>query len=524
MKRKIGFRFTLLGGAALLSFLLLLPSLPVWKDLPEGLRKVLPSGKISLGLDLKGGMSVTLQVDREKAVDGTLQEIATAMKTPAMQPSIQGATIHFPVPKGEQRETIKKRIARHYPYLTISSSDASGVTFSLSPAEQKRIRTHAMTQAMEVIRNRIDQFGVAEPLIERQGKDRILVELPGINDPERAMSLIGRTARLQFLLVDDKNPDADKILEKKAPVPPADEILFSHRTDANGQRIELPYLLVRGALMSGDLISDARVAFGQFNEPYVSLTFNSAGAKLFDTITREHVKERLAIVLDNVVYSAPVIQEEIAGGQAQITGNFTLKEAKDLSIVLRSGALPAPVHILQNVTVGPSLGKDSIRAGIRATIFAGILVLLFMAVYYRLSGMIADGALVLNLILLVGAMAALHATLTLPGIAGIILTIGMGVDSNVLIFERIREELRLGKPVRSAIDSGYDKAFLTIVDSHVTTLITALILFIFGTGPIKGFAVTLSVGIAINLFTALVGTRVVFDAMTARKKLDRLSI
>lgn len=524
MKRKIGFRLALLGGAAFVSLLLLLPSLPVWKDLPDSIRKLLPSGKISLGLDLKGGMSVTLQVDREKAVEGTLQEISTAMKTPSMEPRIQGMTIMFPVASGKDRDTLVKRIKRHYPYLQIQSQDVSAVTFSIPPGEEKRIRAHAMTQAMEVIRNRIDQFGVAEPLIERQGKDRIQVELPGINDPERAMSLIGRTARLQFLLVDDKNPDADKILEKKAPVPKGDEVLYSHRTGQSGQRVELPYLLKNGALMSGDLISDARVAFGQFNEPYVSLTFNSAGAKLFDTITRNHVKERLAIVLDNAVYSAPVIQEEIAGGQAQITGSFTLKEAKDLSIVLRSGALPAPVHILQNVTVGPSLGKDSIRAGVRATIFAGILVLLFMAVYYRFSGVIADGALLLNLILLVGAMAALHATLTLPGIAGIILTIGMGVDSNVLIFERIREEIRLGKPVRSAIDSGYDKAFLTIVDSHVTTLITALILFIFGTGPIKGFAVTLSVGIAINLFTALVGTRVVFDAITARKKLERLSI
>ncbi len=524
MKRKIRFRLALLGGATILSLVLLLPSLPLWSSLPPGLQKVLPSGKISLGLDLKGGMSVTLQVDREKAVQGTLEEISAALKTPSMEPRISDADLSFPVGKGAAREALAKRIRHHYPFLTLKSQNDSGVVYTIPPAEEKRIRAHAMTQAMEVIRNRIDQFGVAEPLIERQGKDRILVELPGVNDPDRAMALIGKTARLEFLLVDDRNPDADKILEKKTPVPSLDEVLFSHRTGTKGERIELPYLLKKGALMSGDVISDARVAFGQFNEPYVSLTFNASGAKLFDQITRDHVKDRLAIVLDKVVYSAPVIQEEISGGQAQITGSFTLKEAKDLSIVLRSGALPAPVHILQNVTVGPSLGKDSIRAGIRATIFSGILVLLFMAFYYRFSGVIADGALLLNLVLLIGAMAALHATLTLPGIAGIILTIGMGVDSNVLIFERIREEIRLGKPVRSAIDSGYDKAFLTIVDSHVTTLITALILFIFGTGPIKGFAVTLSVGIGINLFTALVGTRVVFDSMSMKRKMDQLSI
>ncbi len=514
----------MLGGASILSLILLLPSLPLWKDLPPGLQKILPSGKISLGLDLKGGMSVTLQVEREKAVQGTLTEISTALKTPTMEPKILGSDISFPIGKGSDREKFLNKVQRHYPFLAIKSQDDSEVIYTIPPTEEKRIRTHAMTQAMEVIRNRIDQFGVAEPLIERQGKDRILVELPGVSDPERAMALIGKTARLEFLLVDDRNPDADKILEKKLPLPGEDEVLLSHRTGEKGERVELPYLLKREALMSGDVISDARVAFGQFNEPYVSLTFNSAGAKLFDQITRDHVKDRLAIVLDRAVYSAPVIQEEISGGQAQITGSFTLKEAKDLSIVLRSGALPAPVHILQNVTVGPSLGKDSIRAGIRATIFSGILVLLFMAFYYRISGVIADGALLLNLVLLIGAMAALHATLTLPGIAGIILTIGMGVDSNVLIFERIREEIRLGKPVRSAIDSGYDKAFLTIVDSHVTTLITALILFIFGTGPIKGFAVTLSVGIGINLFTALVGTRVVFDSMSMRRKMDHLSI
>ncbi|MHB1604928.1 MAG: protein translocase subunit SecD [Leptospirales bacterium] len=524
MKRKIGMRLALLTGATILSLVLLLPSLQLWKDLPQGLQKILPSGKISLGLDLKGGMSVTLQVEREKAVQGTLEEISTALKTPSMEPTIQRTDIDFPIGNGKVRDDLEKEIRHHYPFLTLKSQNSAGLVYTISPAEEKRIRTHAMTQAMEVIRNRIDQFGVAEPLIERQGKDRILVELPGVNDPERAMALIGKTARLEFLLVDDRNPDADRVIEKKIPVPSSDELLFSHRTGTKGEQVELPYLLKKGALMSGDVISDARVAFGQFNEPYVSMTFNASGAKLFDQITRDHVKERLAIVLDNSVYSAPVIQEEIAGGQAQITGSFTLREAKDLSIVLRSGALPAPVHILQNVTVGPSLGKDSIKAGIRATIFSGILVLLFMAFYYRLSGVIADGALLLNLILLVGAMAALHATLTLPGIAGIILTIGMGVDSNVLIFERIREEIRLGKPIRSAIDSGYDKAFLTIVDSHVTTLITALILFIFGTGPIKGFAVTLSVGIGINLFTALVGTRVVFDAMSMKRKMEKLSI
>ncbi|MFM7842024.1 MAG: protein translocase subunit SecD, partial [Nitrospira sp.] len=251
---------------------------------------------------------------------------------------------------------------------------------------------------------------------------------------------------------------------------------------------------------------------------------DAKGAREFERITEDHVKKRMAIVLDSTIYSAPVIQERIAGGRAQITGTFNTQEANDLAIVLRAGALPAPLKIIQDLTVGPSLGRDSIEKGIQSTLFAGALVVLFMAVYYRLAGAIADFALLLNLTCLIGALAALNATLTLPGIAGIILTIGMGVDSNVLIFERIREELRSGKPVRLAVDGGYDKALLTIIDSHVTTLITGLALFLFGTGPIKGFAVTLCLGIAINLFTALVGTKVIFDVMSRRRQAEHLSI
>ena len=286
----------------------------------------------------------------------------------------------------------------------------------------------------------------------------------------------------------------------------------------------MPYLVKKRVMLAGDVLSDARVSIGQFNEPYVAVSFDAKGAREFDRITSENVKKRMAIVLDNTIYSAPVIQERISGGRAQITGTFSTQEANDLAIVLRAGALPAPLKIIQDLTVGPSLGRDSIEKGIRATLIAGTMVFLFMMIYYKLSGVIADAALILNLICLMGALAGLNATLTLPGIAGIILTIGMGVDSNVLIFERIREELRQGKPVRLAVDSGYDKALLTIIDSHVTTLITGLALFLFGTGPIKGFAVTLCLGIGINLFTALVGTKVVFDWINQRKKLSELSI
>jgi preprotein translocase subunit SecD len=523
-KKSVRGRIILLASFTFLSILWVLPSLPVWNSIPAPLRKYLPGGSISLGLDLKGGMSITLQVLEDKAVSGTLDEIAAELSEKGVKPAISGRTVQIPLISPSAGKDLSSWISSHAPNLKKVSESPSGLTYVLPENEVLRIKKHAMTQAIEVIRNRIDQFGVSEPVIEQQGKDRILIQLPGVTDPERAMALIGKTARLEFKLADDST-DPALYLSGKTPLPSGLEILYgtpSSPTQSGASRI--PYLLKSQALMNGDLISDARVAFGQFNEPYVSLTFNSSGAKLFDEITKNHVKQRLAIVLDRTVYSAPVIQEEISGGQAQITGSFSMKEAKDLAIVLRSGALPAPVRILQNVTVGPSLGKDSIRAGLHSTLIALALVLIFMAVYYRLSGVVADFALALNMLFLVGAMAALHATLTLPGIAGIILTVGMGVDSNVLIFERIREEIRSGKPVRSSIDAGYDKAFLTIVDSHVTTLITAMILFIFGTGPIKGFAVTLTVGITINLFTSLVGTRIVFDLLSRRSKLDRLSI
>ncbi|MCI0469691.1 MAG: protein translocase subunit SecD, partial [Nitrospirae bacterium] len=312
----------------------------------------------------------------------------------------------------------------------------------------------------------------------------------------------------------------------KNKVPEGSEIFYQRVVNKETAVVtKRPMLLKKETLMTGDLLTEARVSIDQrFNEPYVSITFNSAGAKLFEDITGQNVKKRLAIVLDGNVYSAPVIQERIGGGNAQISGSFTMEEAKDLSIVLRAGALPAPVKTLQNVTVGPSLGSDSIEAGKLAGIIGTIFVVLFMIFYYRLSGIIADFALILNVVLLLGAMASLNATLTMPGIAGIILAIGMAVDSNVLMFERMREELRSGKTPRAAVEGGYKKAFWTIFDSHVTTLITAAVLFQFGTGPIKGFAVTLSLGVSINLFTALIGTKTVFDVIHSRTEVKSLSI
>ncbi|MBU2521752.1 MAG: protein translocase subunit SecD, partial [Proteobacteria bacterium] len=333
----------------------------------------------------------------------------------------------------------------------------------------------------------------------------------------------GKTALLEFKLLDETH-DLEAAL--KGNIPAGSELLYQENEDtATGRVIKSPYLVKKRTLLTGEYLTDARVQIdSEFNEPYISINFDKKGARLFERITEENVKKRLAIVLDNKVYSAPVIQEKITGGEARITGHFTTEEAHDLAIVLRAGALPAPVNIIEERTVGPSLGADSIRMGLISMYVGGILVILFMILYYKTSGLIADIALILNIILIAGGLAGFQATLTLPGIAGIILTIGMAVDANVLIFERIREEMNLGKTQRSAVNAGYSKATLTILDANVTTLIAALVLFQFGTGPVKGFAVTLSLGVISSLFTALILSRLIFDYLLINRKIKSLSI
>jgi preprotein translocase subunit SecD len=508
---------------------------------------VLPNKGITLGLDLQGGIHLVLEVEEDRAVEiavdrsvVAIQDLLVEKKIPVESVKRTGfARLSFSFQNTELKEQIQKLLDDFPAFYEVESvGDAHTVVWELREGEIKRIKDSAINQALETIRNRIDQFGVAEPLIQRQGLNQIVVQLPGIKEPKRAKDLIKETALLEFKLLDEdsklaldlpqripKGKEEEVLKQFAGKIPEGDEILFERVVDKDsGREYRIPYLVKKRVMLAGDVLSDARVSIGQFNDPYVSVTFDAKGAREFERITAENVKKRMAIVLDNTVYSAPVIQERISGGRAQITGAFTMQEANDLAIVLRAGALPAPLKIIQDLTVGPSLGQDSIDKGIKSTLLAGTMVVLFMMVYYRLSGVIADFALALNLICLIGALAALNATLTLPGIAGIILTIGMGVDSNVLIFERIREELRQGKPVRLAVDGGYDKALLTIIDSHVTTLITGFALFLFGTGPIKGFAVTLCLGIAINLFTALVGTKVIFDIINQRRKVEHLSI
>jgi len=309
-------------------------------------------------------------------------------------------------------------------------------------------------------------------------------------------------------------------------VPEGSIIAYGSRADkSTGQRGQVPYLLKNKTLLTGASLETAKVQISdRFGEPHVSIKFNAQGAADFDRITNENVRKRMAIVLDGVVHSAPVIQERISGGQAQITGSFTMEEARDLAIVLRAGALPAPVNILEERTVGPSLGSDSIRQGVLATLIGSLLVILFMVVYYRLSGAVADIALIINIFLILAILAAFRATLTLPGIAGMLLTVGVAVDANILIFERIREELRTGKTPRMALDMGYDRAFITIIDTHITGIISALVLMFFGTGPIKGFAVTTIIGLLASLFTAIFVTRVIFDYVTQNFNIKKISI
>ncbi len=522
-------RLIMLGLFSIVAIALFLPSTPVSRALPAFWNDNIP--KITLGLDLQGGMHLVLDVDKDKAVESYTQRLVNSIESELRSKNIPYRYVkrkglsemtvgYFDANTRLQITDVIKDEAQGF---TESGTEGKEITYSLSEDEVKRIKDWAHSQALETIRNRIDKFGVAEPLIHKQGKSEIVIQLPGLKDTQRAINLIGKTAVLEFRLVDESMTPMKAAAEG---VPPGSEILYKiEKSVDGGPPVKVPYLIKKDVILSGSSLSDARVAFDQqFNEPYVSLTFDSTGAKIFERVTTENVDRRFAIVLDGNVHSAPVIREAIAGGRAQISGGFTRDEAVDLAIVLRAGALPAPVKIIQNVTVGPTLGADSIRAGLRAAALGGTLVLLFMIVYYKGSGLVADFAIFLNMIMLLGAMAWIHATLTLPGIAGMILTIGMGVDSNVLIFERIKEELKGGHTPRSAINSGYDRAWWTIVDSHVTTLITAMVLFQFGSGPIKGFAVTLSLGILTNLFTSLVGTKVAFDIQSEKMKLKKLSI
>ncbi len=533
MAKSLGWRSAAVLFVVLASFVYLTPSLT--GDLPGWWSNVLPDDKIQLGLDLQGGMHLVLDVKASKAVESHLERTVEELKMDLRESRLrymelkrQGSDrVIATLMREEDGEAFGEIAEANYPDFEVKrvgvEEEHPTYRLVLSDQAEKRIRRLAVDQALQTIRNRIDQFGVTEPDIRPQEESRILVQLPGVKDPQRAIELIGKTAQLEFKLVDEEH-NLQNALEGN--VPPGSEILYQEAIDPQtGRMRKVPFLLKRRTLLTGEYITDARVQIdSRFNEPYVSLSFDARGARLFEQITEQNIKKRLAIILDNKVYSAPVIQDKISGGRAQITGRFTTDEARDLAIVLRAGALPAPVDIIEERTVGPSLGRDSIEKGFKSMLIGGLIVVVFMVVYYGFAGLIADTALFLNLLFVMAGLAFFGATLTLPGIAGIILTIGMCVDANVLIFERIREELRLGKTTRACIEGGYGKAVVTILDAQVTTLIAALVLFQFGTGPVRGFAVTLSIGIVSSLFTAIFVTRIIFDYLHVKRGIKKISI
>ncbi|NPA40281.1 MAG: protein translocase subunit SecD [Thermodesulfobacteria bacterium] len=548
LKLKIGLLIFLIIFAGFLLLPTFVPNLPPW------FKKYVYRGELKLGLDLKGGVHLILQPDIKKALETQFEDYIQDVKMDLSKAeinfelSLKGIKAVFKFFNPKDANYFKNQVLPNYKELKLVKERAKEGVFTfvvtLSPDRIAYIKKNILNQVVEVIRNRIDQFGVAEAVVTTEGSDKVVVQLPGLKNPKRAIRVIGQTAQLEFHLVDEdamRNIDKIKLamealikegkIKPNAPlkkwrellsqyIPEGDALYFLVKKDRRtGRIIREPIILKKQAVLTGSYLKDARVRIDpRTNQPYVWLEFDSRGAKIFEHITAENVGRRLAIVLDNVVKSAPVIREKISGGEAQITGDFTMQEASDLALVLRAGALPAPVKIVQNITIGPSLGKDSIKKGIIAGLIGAAAVIIFTSIYYRVSGVIAVFALILNVYFLLALLSAFQATLTLPGIAGIILSIGMGVDSNVLIFERIREELKLGRTGYSAIFQGYSQAFWTIFDAHITVLITSLILFIFGTGPIRGFAVTLSISIVVNLFTAIFVTKIFYEYMYEKGK------
>ena len=538
MRQRLGLRIAIVAVVILgsLAYLYPPPLLRTWlygNVTPSKHAGLLPS-TINLGLDLQGGIHLVLGVDLDKAIESQTERAVSSVRGALDKKGIavtrvqrRGTTDIEVQLASPQSWSAAQTAVSELGNFEVKEPDQGAGRFILAmrAREVSTLKDLSVRQALETIRNRVDQFGVAEPSIQQQGENRILVQLPGVQEPERAKALIGKTALLEFKLVEDR-ADPERAARENV-VPEADELLIQRRVvKQTREERRIPYVVGKKAVLTGADLSTARVSIDQnTGEPYVSVEFNPAGARVFSELTEANVGKRLAIVLDGNVHSAPVIRERIPSGQAQITGGFTAEEATDLAIVLRAGALPAPVQVLEERTVGPSLGVDSIQKGVWSTIAAAGAVVAFMIIFYRLSGVIADLALGLNLLILLAAMAGFHATLTLPGIAGIVLTIGMAVDTNILIFERIREELRAGKIVRAAIDAGFARAFRTVIDTHVTVLVSAAILYEFGTGPVKGFAVSLAIGILASLFTAVFFTRLIFDLIyMGPRRVESISI
>ncbi|QKF63241.1 protein translocase subunit SecD [Campylobacter mucosalis] len=475
--------------------------------------------KVSLGLDLQGGLYMLLGVETEVAVHSKVKSIAASVNYYAKKEEIlidklkvKDETINFSLIDSDDVSKVEKMLSE------IGGLDVKkdGLNYSLNLTEQERVATldYAVSQAVETIRNRLDQFGLAEPTVAKQGKDNILVELPGIKseaDEMRARELIAKAAHLQLMAVDDKRQDQANTMSAAQAESYGDIIYPDVKSEA------IKYVLKSVPVLDGAMLTDAKVAFSQQNnQPIINFSLNSEGARIFGDFTGANVGKRLAIVLDGKVYSAPVINERIGGGSGQISGGFSVEEAHDLAIALRSGALLAPVKLLEKRSIGPSLGAESISKSMNALAGASMLIVLFMIVYYGFSGILANIALVANILILIAIMALFGATLTLPGMAGIVLTIGMAVDANVIINERMREFIRDGASLKTSIKKGYENAMSAIVDANITTLITVVALYAYGTGPVKGFAVTMSIGVLASMLTAILGTHGCFDLIADR--------
>lgn len=518
---KLKYRFALAAVIMAGALFLLLPTL-----MPAG--SSLPGSSINLGLDLKGGVQLTLGVDTDKAIQSALTNSGQLLRQKALEEGIiilgprrlPGGTQELVLARPAQMDAFAALAQKVAPQVVLGSArtGADGalhlpMTFTSDYAAQTE--NLAVDQVLRTISSRIDQFGVAEPDIRKQQDHRILIQLPGLTNVKRAVQLVGQAAHLSFHLVRDD-------VTSGYALPPGVAMYPMQERGENGRAAQIP--LDTTPLLSGEEVADARPGFDDKGKSMVSLSFTPRGADLFELATGEHKGKRLAIVLDGEVRSAPVIQEKISGGSASITGQFSPEEAQDLAISLRSGSLAAPVHVLEERSVGPALGEASILSGLLAAAIGTLAVMIIMPLRYGWSGMLANGMLICTLTLLMGGMSALGATLTLPGIAGVVLTIGMAVDANVLIFERIREELALGLSAPKAIRAGFERASLSITDSNITTVIVAAILYQFGTGPVRGFAVTLTLGIIASMFTAIFVCRIALDAWMEHTRGERLSM
>jgi len=495
----------------------------------------LVTDRIHLGLDLRGGTHLILQVQVNDAVNVDSDNAIARLKEDLRTHKINYADITKPDPvnhpemivvKGvppEQTSDFKSIVSDRLPEYDASSGAENSWTVSMKAQNLADLKNRAVSQAIETIRNRIDQLGVNEPVIQEHGlgQYQILVQLPGVDDPARVKEIMQSTAMLEIkqVLGGPYSTQQQAMQGQPNGLLPPDSILLPGTARAAGDQngAESWYVVSRASAITGRDLRDSRPSQDENGQPAVGFSLTGEGGRKFYAFTSEHVKDRLGVILDNKVQSVATIDEPIHD-QGIIRGRFTQQEVQDQCMVLRSGALPASIKYLEERTVGPSLGADSIRSGVRAAMVGMLAVLIFMLVYYRWAGVNADIALILNLVILLGFMGYFGAVLTLPGIAGVILTVGMGVDSNVLIFERIREELRNGKTPPSAVEQGFSHAWITIVDTHVTTIVSAMILFLFGTGPVKGFATTLVFGLAANLFTAVFVSRMIFDWVLSRKQ------